>query len=375
LNYGSGDSFTHNNDWRGPFIDVGFYRLDLDAAVNQYCNYDTTGWSADLSVGRQFLFLGRGISYALTADAVSYDWNCGLWNGFMFGSQSIRHFDNIDQSVPGDSRSDREFWGVQLEYQGFDHAKPYFYGLVQRDHSDERPQNPDQEYDYDSEYYGLGILGEALFGRAECAWGIRNLQYFGEFIIERGESFGVGATEDPDPIRACAIDLGLIYYCHDRNRTRFLAELARGSGDGDRVSPQNTALGNLAGTEDGGFLGFGYLNTGVSFAPLLANLEFVRLGVAFRPFPDTCTWNLKDLELATNLFVYWRPKQDGGVSDVRADRTGDHYLGSEVDIYANWRVSSDVYLQLNYGYFDPHRDSFSVDRPRNFVSLGITWLF
>jgi len=80
-------------------------------------------------------------------------------------------------------------------------------------------------------------------------------------------------------------------------------------------------------------------------------------------------------ELATNLFIYWRPQEDGGVSDVRAISLASTISASEVDLYVNWRVSSDVYLQVNYGFFDPHHESFSVDRPRNFVSLGITWLF
>jgi Alginate export len=375
LNYGDGDSFKHNNDWRGPFVDVGFYRLDVDAAMRKYFCCDATGWSADATVGRQFLFLGRGIVYALTADGVSLDWTCQKWNGLLFGSRSIGHFDNIDESIPGDSRSSREFFGGQIEYEGFDHVKPYFYAVVQRDLSDESPPLATQEFDYDSEYYGIGFLGEALCGSGADACGIRNLQYFGEFIIERGSSFGIDAVADQDPIRSWAFDVGTTYYCQNRCKTRVLAEFARASGDPDRRSPQNTLIGNVAGTSDHGYLGFGFLNTGISFAPQFSNLEFTRLGAAFRPFPETYQCNLSELELSTSLFLYWRPEENAGVSDIRADIPGDHYLGSEVDLYLNWRVSSDVVLQANYGVFSPNGDSFSVDRTRHFVSFGITWLF
>ena len=375
LQYGSGDSFDRNSDWRGPFVDLGFYRLDIDQAMRRYRYAEIDDWSADFAIGRQFLYVGRGIAFALTTDAISFDWSLGDWAGMVFGSQSIRHFDNIDRSVPGFERSDREFFGAQLEYEGWDHHKPYGYVVVQRDRSDERPENPLQEYDYDSQYWGIGISGETLLGRGECARGIQNLKYFTEFIIEGGDSFGNGATRSQDPIHAWAMDAGLIYYANGRTKPRYLVEYARASGDSGRATPQNTALGNSAGTTDHGFLGFGILNTGVSFAPMFANLEFVRLAGAFRPFEECCEWRLSDLEMGASFFMYWRPAEDGGVSDVRADRPGQAYLGNEVDCFMNWRLSSDLYLLVNYGIFVPAAGSFTMERSRQFVGLNLTWLF
>ena len=55
---------------------------------------------------------------------------------------------------------------------------------MQRDRNGESPDDPNQEYDYDSEYVGLGADGEFLFGPPECAVGIPNLRYFTEFIIQ-----------------------------------------------------------------------------------------------------------------------------------------------------------------------------------------------
>jgi hypothetical protein len=380
LQYYEGDAYKRSSDWRGPFVDIGFYRFDVDEACRFYGCTEVENWAADLTIGRQFLYVGRGIAFALTTDAISLDWQCGDWAGLLFGSQSVRHFDNIDRSVPGFSRSDREFFGAQLEYERWDHHRPYIFAVVQRDRSDESPENLQQEYDYDSEYWGIGIRGEALFGEGETGFGIENLQYFGEFIIQTGHSIGddnnpATISSSRDEIESWALDVGLIYYPQHRTKPRVMLEFARASGDDDRFTPQNTQFGNKPGTDDEGFLGFGFLNTGVSFAPLLANLEFVRLAGALRPFEECCQWRMSDMEVGSSFFLYWRPEDKAGVSDVRADIPGHHLLGSELDLFLNWRLSSDLYVLLNYGVFFPDADSFTVERSRQFVGLTLTWLF
>jgi hypothetical protein len=380
LQYYNGDAYDRSSDWRGPFVDLGFYRFDIDEACRLYGCSEVDTWSADLTIGRHFLYVGRGIAFALTTDAISWDWQCGDWAGLVFGGQSVRHYDNIDRSVPGFSRSDREFFGFQVEYERWDHHRPYVFGVIQRDRSDESPEDLLQEYDYDSEYWGIGIRGETLFGEGETGTGIENLQYFGELIVQTGHSIGddgnpATISDERDDIESWAFDIGLIYYPQCCTKPRLLFEFAHASGDDDRLTPQNTIFGNDAGTDDEGFLGFGYINTGVSFAPLLANLEFVRLAGAFRPFEQCCEWRVSDMEVGSSFFLYWRPEEDAGVSDVRADIPGNHFLGSELDLFVNWRISSDLYLLFNYGVFFPDEDSFSVERSRQFVGLTLTWLF
>jgi hypothetical protein len=63
------------------------------------------------------------------------------------------------------------------------------------------------------------------------------------------------------------------------------------------------------------------------------------------------------------------------VSDRRADIAGDHFLGTEVDLFMNWRLSSDLYFLVNYGTFFPDADSFTVDNSRQFLGFNLTWLF
>ena len=136
--------------------------------------------------------------------------------------------------------------------------------------------------------------------------------------------------------------------------------------------------GNLPGTTDEGFLGFGYPYTGFSLAPLMSNLEFVRLGAAFRPFENCCRDcfcdRFRHWEIGANFYAYWRPEANGGISDVRADLFGEHFLGNELDISLNARMSSDLFLLLNYGIFSPSDESFSDDSTRQFIHWSLNWL-
>jgi hypothetical protein len=386
MQYEKGDSFIRNSEWKGPFVDIGFYQLDIDEAARRYRCAWVEDWSADLTVGRQFLFLGRGLAYALTTDAVVFDAARGEWGGVIFGSRSISHYDNIDISAPSFERSDRRFFGGQLEYQGFDHHEIYAFALMQRDHSGEVIRVTGvggipvviQRFDYDSEYWGIGATGEAIFGLPEECGGITNLQYFAEFILQTGRSYADLQATRREDIRGWAADIGLVYQSNSRTTPRFDIEYAHASGDSDRRAPQSTSFGNRVGTRDTGFLGFGYINTGVSFAPLLANLQFVRLGASCFPFENDCqdcysSW-LRHMQVGTNAFAYWRPQERGGTSDIRNDLPGSSYLGSELDFYVSWRLSSDLYILANYGIFNPNDKSFSVNSSRQFVSWSLNWL-
>ncbi|MCH7844698.1 MAG: alginate export family protein [Acidobacteria bacterium] len=235
-----------------------------------------------------------------------------------------------------------------------------------------------QRFDYDSEYWGVGARGELLFGSPEAAFGIPNLQYYAELVLQTGKSFPAFETRRRESIRGWAADVGLTYHWNTPWQPRIELELAQASGDDDRRAPQSTAFGNQAGTTDRGFLGFGYVNTGVSYAPLLANLQFIRLGGAVRPFENCyrdCDSNwLRHMEVGVNGFAYWRPKNQGGTSDIRNDRTGENFLGGEADLFVSWRLSSDLYMLLNYGIFLPNDQSFSDSRGRQFLSWNLNWL-
>lgn len=375
LSYYKGDHFGRNHDWQGPYLDLGFYQFDVDESVRRTTNQTVETWSADVSVGRQFLFVGRGITFGLNSDAVSLDWAWRDWAGLVFGSQSVQRGNDLLNNQRGIyQRSDREFFGAQVEYQGWDRRDLYGYVVAQWDTSN----SSSGVEEYDSEYWGVGSSGELLFGDPGDPWGIPNLRYFTEFIIQRGQSgTDINSREQ---IRSWAADAGINYYWDAPSRPRFTFEYARASGDDSRgtqpAQPQLVSGGNADGTSDTTFLGFGYLNTGASFAPLFSNLEFIRFGAAARPFDDSDSLAWQNFEVGASSFVYWRPESDASVSDLRANIPGERFLGHEWDLFVNWQMSSDLLLLINYGVFFPHDGSFSAgnDKSRQFFTVNLNWL-
>ena len=113
--YYRGDHFGRNHDWQGPYVDLGFYQFDVDESIRRTTGKTVETWSADVSVGRQFLFVGRGISFGLNTDAVSLDWAWRDWAGLVFGSQSVQRGNDLVNNRGGIyQRSDREFFGLSL---------------------------------------------------------------------------------------------------------------------------------------------------------------------------------------------------------------------------------------------------------------------
>ncbi|MFP6767019.1 MAG: alginate export family protein, partial [Planctomycetaceae bacterium] len=367
-----------NHDWQGPYVDLGYYEMDLDAAVRKSGIGDAKNWSADLWIGRQFIYLGRGITFGLNSDGINLDWSYDKWGGQAFGSQSItRNSGGINSNVAY-QLNHRRFYGGQIEYQGWDRRNLYSYILGQWDNSSGilATQNA-----YDTLHWGIGTAGEALFGEPGNEWGLPNLRYHSELIVEGGTQRFFGQDDD---ISASAVSTGLDYFWSTPGRPRVGVEYARASGDRSRAGPPQPSVGaNVGGTTDSTFLGFGYLNTGASFSPLFTNLEFVHLSAAMRPFddperpyPEQPSW--KNLEIGTSGFFYWRSEADAAISDIRANLTGDRYLGHEWDLHVNWKMSSDLFLLINYGIFFPHSGSFSPDqdnhRSRQFFTVNLNWL-
>ena len=271
----------------------------------------------------------------------------------------------------------RRFYGGQVEYQGWDRQELYSYVLGQFDNSLSSSNAP---VTYDSTYWGIGTTGEVLFGDPGQEWGIPNLRHHTEFIVQNGTSHNTFASglEGTD-ISAWAVDTGLDYFWTAPGRPRVGVKYARSSGDDTRVGgPQPNGGSNIPETSDKTFVSFGYLNTGASFSPQFSNLEFVNLSAAIRPLddPDSPVW--QNLEIGARSYWYWRSAAGGNVSDVRANSPGQNYVGYECDLYANWRLSSDLFLLINYGVFFPHKGSFNPandnDRSRQFFTVNLNWL-
>ncbi len=361
LDFNTGDSPDgKDDDWQGPKVDRLFYQYDHRSAV---LRREKRGlpYNAFVKVGRQYAQLGTGLALSMPMDAVILGAEaCNLEVKGLFG-RSIRSHDNIDHSLSVSDSMQRDFYAVQATYKGLANHQAFLYYLWQQDHTPEDPSNPIQEFDYDSEYLGLGGRGRLC---------LPNFYYQTELVFQRGRSFGNGATDPPDRIQALAYDLMLTYLIQNRHRPRVVFEFLYASGDDDRIgSPTDTIGGNLPGTDDHGFNGFGYRNTGLSFAPPISNLQMVRLGGAFRPCPGSRL--VENLEVGADVFFYMKDESRASGPDAPS-RNADMNLGQELDLFCNWRITSDLVWTLRYGVFFPG-DAFSGTRSaRNFLFTGLT---
>ncbi len=362
LRFHGDDAYDGNNwDLEGPNLDMGWYRLHISNLYRRYLGKDPC-LEAELKVGRQYMDVGTGMVLSQILDAVRVDLAKGSTSLTLFGAKSVRSQDSLDLSLPGGHRSKRNYFGVQLNKRVLARHEVFAYALLTRDHSREKPPDATQEYDYDADYYGVGSTG-AL---------ISDLRYWCEFVWQRGKSFASGTTTVDEKIRAFGGDVGLEFFLKGLPlRPAIEAEYAFGQGDPDRTSPTNTIGGNLIGTTDRGFLPFGYMDTGASFAGRLANLQVIRVGASFHPF-DYCE-KLKNIEVG--MSYYWLRKDEaaGGITDPSADLPSSD-VGREIDVYANWRILSDVLWTARWGHFMPG-DAYSNQSSRNYFITGIIYTF
>ncbi len=361
VDYGEGDDQRgRNHDGKGPNLDMGFLSLDVNKALEKYSE-GALPWDVRVQGGRQYYHLGRGLVMRDVQDGVQLFVRSKYLDFRGLGSWTIRSRDNVDRSVPGFTESHRLFLGGQLDYTGFDKHTPYVYFLSQDDYSEELPEDPLQEYRYDSNYLGLGSVGE-LF---------RNARYYTEVSLQRGESYATGTTTKREDVKAYALDLGLDYFFPCHTHPRLGVEWAYGSGDDDRMSVTNAVGGNQPDSIDTNYLYFGVINTGYALAPRLSNLQFIRVGGTLKPFQGS--EHFDRLEVGCNFFEYRKDEASGAISDFRANR--DHEdVGSALDFIVFWRIFHDLQLSAKYGVFYPGK-AYSSRASREFLLTSITYSF
>ncbi len=133
----------------------------------------------------------------------------------------------------------------------------------------------------------------------------------------------------------------------------------------------NTRFGNRGHFDDSAFIGFGYHDTGLAFAPRYTNLHMWRAGTSCFPWPRDSRF--RHLELGTDWYLFYKHRPGGAVSDPTADvRSG--YLGWEMDYFVSHQIAADLSWTLRWGLFFPGR-AFSDRSTRTFLLLGLTWSF
>ncbi len=348
--FNRGDQFAGDDDnvFRSPHVDQAYLEADWTEARRGIL----------VRAGREFVSLGSGLLYNDVAYAIQGTYLADNWGVRGWVAASRPHGDDIDRSLPNSRDSHRGFLGIEADYLLSGDHRAYAMLMVERDFN--REHNPSQNWDYNAEYIGLGARGTFTPG----------LGYSAEAILEFGTTGGAGSNRT-DPIFAEAVLLTLDYHFSGILQPMILFQYMFGSGDADRGNPTDVATGNRPGTNDTGFLGFGFVQTGFSLFPRVSNIHIVRFGGSLRPLADTETFH--KLEVGTYVYYYRKAAHQEMISDSQSF-VNNADIGEEVDLLLRWRIFSDLGFTVNYGLFFPGK-AYLEDRPRNFLSIGLTYSF
>ncbi|MBI4569683.1 MAG: alginate export family protein [Planctomycetes bacterium] len=380
VNFNKGDSFNNNQfDLVGPRLDQGYYAVDAAHYV------DDERLDADVSVGRQFLNIGSGVAYNAVADGGKVE---GKWrvdpeytvDFKVLGSRTVHSANDIDGSKPGSNRSRRFFyggevglerfgWGFGPEVPVFVNFRPHLYFLTQRDAGRESPQNATREFEYDSWYVGFGGLTE-LSPKTFGEW-VKNFSFNGEIVGEFGKSFGATAGAPQDRVEAYAFTAETEYFFDVMGKPRVTLAYLLASGDKNRGSVTGTVGGNRSGSHDRGFLGFGYVLTGFVLNPRFSNLHVVRSGVSWQPIEKR--EYVENFEVGAQYYLFAKAARAGAVSDFRAFKT-KRFVGTELDLFTNWAIFSDLTASLKFGNYSPG-SAYANRQDRLFLTASLTLSF
>jgi len=385
--FNSGDSFDGDGDeLENPLSDRWWYRFSLREAIERSEGVRSP-IDLRIQVGRQYVDWASGMTLSEQLYAgrawleLGPDWELQGVVG-QTPASSVIDFDSSRTAFDDDT--ERLFLGGMLAYRGIEGHTPYIYVLHQQDRNDENfdnisvdvgailPVNFPTAFDYDATYWALGSTGRVH----------EHLDYEVEAILQTGEGLsnsfdpaapGVPAAQTREDILAWAARGQLTYRRNDIQRTRFELETIFASGDDDRaLHTSNTFGGNTSGTDDNAFNAFGFQNTGLAFAGTVSNLAMGRLGVSTFPWRGLESNVTRRLELGADLFVFNKLDANAPIDEPTGT---DTFLGVETDVYANWRLTSDVAVFARYGVFFPGKAIQADKDARHFFFTGVSYSF
>ncbi len=369
--YSEGDSFDGRGDrWSEPFLERYWYEFDLRRAVQRYQGRTLDG-TVNVRGGRIFVDWGAGLTLSQNIWGARGRVEWGRWAfdavaGITPGDESVVDFDA--------SRKDfqrytwRAYYGGMLSYRLRDGNEFYGFYLYESDRN--RDDEPAVEFlpfpvrfEYDAHYLGVGATGSVG----------RSLMYVGEFVYQLGQSMS-DPLRDPsqskEEIYAFAARGQLTWLFHDRRQSRIELETLFASGDDDRFVSTDTVGGNAPGTSDHSYNGLGFVNTGLAYAGSFSNLIVLRLGGATALLPGRDGFGR--LQVGVDALQFFKFDSEGGIDEPTID---DSDIGFETDLYANYRITSDLAITARYGIFFPGDAIIGDDDARQFVYLGVTLSF
>ncbi len=344
------------------------------------------GDNIDLEVGRKYYKIGSGIVFNNISDGFQLGFSTkgfyinalANYTGLLLQDTNPFNFDYNDFTGVTEEVSDGE-----INLGG---AERIFAGIVPGLYLGEHEiyglfiYSPDFEddklYKYTTFYGGLGFKGSIISG----------LGYHVEGIYQGGTSpisDSVNPEGETATIQAFAVFTELKYLIDHPSKVQVSVKYAAGSGDKDR---ENAYLsnGNTYG-KDTLFKSFGLFYRGFSARPEIGNIQLAGLTISGNPFYSLDGESFKHFLFGIQSYSYF--KDDGvitgsfgisntfDVQDQSVDRYGsDKYLGSTLDMFIRWQISSDLYFAQEFGVFF-HQFDYNGD-DKSILSLSsITLMF
>jgi len=365
--FNRGDSFDrHGDDWIEPQIERLHYRLDIGRLLAMRSE-TVTKLDLAVQVGRQLVQWGNGLVLSEDMDGGIFTLGYDQTTVKILIARMRNSATDFDSSRPNfDNDTDRDFYGAILTHQINAYHAAYIYGLSQQDHNDDPPRIDTPggltAFDYNSWYIGVGSKG-TLSDR----W-----RYGFELVYEGGDGLSADfpTVQTREDIDAWAMDLTLDYIFFDPKSTRIFFDLLLASGDSDRINSSDTVGGNRPGTDDNAFNAFGLLNTGFAFTPDASNLVMVKMGASSYPLRNVKMF--RNMLVGGMVLIFNKLNRVGAIDEPSTSR---RYLGSELDFYVNWQMTSDLSLAVRYGVFFPGQGLASDNDERHFVYVGTTLAF
>ncbi|MCK5683713.1 alginate export family protein [bacterium] len=340
--YNWGDGIVGNSkENEGPHIDMLYHKWRFD--------------TGELTIGRHYMSVGRGIAYADTHDGVTFIKRNRAFTLKLLGSKTKDEESNIDRGSP-DIYQDREFYGAQgtLSLFGGKHNL-YGFGVMSKDKT-LNTVTATQAYEYNAKFYGIGANGTFF----------KNSNYWIEYVGTGGDTYSAGQTlgSVKDSINAWALTTGGMYFFKGKTKPYIVYESAYGSGDMDKGITDASGVnnlyvtGNTVGTKDESFHSFGYYDVGAALGADLSNLKVHKIAFYFKPLGENKYYN--DLTTGFKYSIYKKMYAQSAISDYYSDQL-DRDIGSGLDFYLTWQLIDDLNLYVNYSIFKPG-DAYPVNR-------------
>jgi len=372
--FSPGDSFDRRGDgWQEPYLERYWYEYDAARSIAAR-DGQLPDWNFNIRVGRQFVDWGAGLALSeqiigvLPTLSLGPRWKIEGIAGLTPPDRGVIDFDASRSEY--NRKTKRGFFGGKLAYTTPSNHEFYAFGLHMQDfNKDTNPRLPigvPVDFTYNATYVGLGTQGTI---NARWAYLAEVVYQFGESMSDPLRSPSGAGEQRTEDISAAAARAQLNYFFRDEANTTVELETLFATGDDDRITATDTVGGNRVGTTDTAFNSLGFANTGLAFAPSLTNLAAVRLGARSSPFPEGNAFDR--LRLGTDAFLFFKLDSNAPIAEPTSD---DAYLGFEIDVFAAWRLTSDLSIGARYGLFIPG-NAIENDDLRHFVLFNVTLAF